>query len=634
MVFGGRFNSACHLCRKRRVKCDEGRPGCRRCEVYRQPCPGYSDTFHFAHQQSKPQSQPESQIRSRRRAVPAPVAAAAASAALAPVLDPPEELVSLCYFMNRFACRAECAGLPGYLNFLYTLYDSSNHGVLELATLSAARMVAFNRTGHRNKALRDKAYSDHGVVVSKIRELLLDEARLPDNQDGGDAESISAAVATRQALSDRTLGTVLMLSIFGLVNDDAARYAGSHAPGVYYLLTRRGQQQAHTSRGREMMFLCIIYLQADATMRNDFRYCRFSSMGILPDGKPAVDPMTQVVPKLATLCRLSKPLRGALFMPEPLAVTPEVAFPYPSYQSGSNFSSPAELGTTEIEAMFPTPTDSTTTSRAQTPHPLDHDRRLEQIRGGCVALHDFGAWDYYATQNWSKFYEGRIGPPLLGQSRSHARLYHSETASTVVLMRSYRTRFSLLLLAVCEQTIRELGATSGPSTLDDKTDMHQNHDKVADQALPNWSTSLPLFSSPCYNDPADPVIDATADTPPAAAGSLRSDTVTDAGREELLRVAQQTISKLEHEIPLAIDDMMHCIPFVLCDVDPVTGSVLKERENAPADKGFEMRDALGLIVGCTRFATDEQRRQSWINLVRVHEIAGMRLPELKRGMMG
>ncbi|KAJ1324379.1 RNA polymerase II-specific transcription factor-like protein [Microdochium nivale] len=636
MVFGGRFNSACHLCRKRRVKCDEGRPGCRRCQVYGQPCPGYSDTFHFAHQKPQP-PQPSSRPRSsaarpvsnRRLAVPAPIDAVLPAATVPPVLAPPEELVSLCYFMNRFACRAECTGLPGYLNFLYSLYDAANPGVLELSTLSAARMVAFNRTSHSNKALRDKAYRDHGLVVREIRKLLTEGARLSDSHDDDDDEPLDVAGATRQALSDRTLGAVLMLSIFGLVNDEAARHVGSHSSGIYYLLTRRGRQQSLTSTGRELIFLCMIYLQADAGIRNDFKYCNITSMGILPDGKSTEDPMTQVVPNLSLLCRLSKPLRATLPTPsQPPLPTQEAATLNLSRQQKSNNSSPASSaqytpsdghGSYETpDTMLSSTPGFTGSPQPPTPQLPNSESRSEQIRSACMALEELESWDHYANQKWPEFYQGRVSPPLLGQSRAHTSTYHSETASTVVLMRGYRMRFSLLLLAVCEQIVREISSASGPRTSHGETGRRQTS-----------LSSSPYLSPLSEHDPHHSVKGekSSSCSPPYNPPSINA-----ISSEELLSLAKQTIAKLEHEIPLAIDDMMHCIPFVLGDADPVTGSLARGHENEPAKKGFEVREPLRLIASSRRFATEEQRRQSWVNLVRVHEIAGMRAPELIEGM--
>lgn len=40
-------SGACSLCRKRRVKCDEGRPGCGNCRKYGADCPGYERVLKF-----------------------------------------------------------------------------------------------------------------------------------------------------------------------------------------------------------------------------------------------------------------------------------------------------------------------------------------------------------------------------------------------------------------------------------------------------------------------------------------------------------------------------------------------------------------------------------------------------------
>src|ERR1700761_7032146 len=34
-------SSGCATCRKRKIRCDEGRPGCGRCKTHGVPCPGY-----------------------------------------------------------------------------------------------------------------------------------------------------------------------------------------------------------------------------------------------------------------------------------------------------------------------------------------------------------------------------------------------------------------------------------------------------------------------------------------------------------------------------------------------------------------------------------------------------------------
>ena len=34
-------STGCANCRKRKIKCDEGRPGCKKCQIHNTPCPGY-----------------------------------------------------------------------------------------------------------------------------------------------------------------------------------------------------------------------------------------------------------------------------------------------------------------------------------------------------------------------------------------------------------------------------------------------------------------------------------------------------------------------------------------------------------------------------------------------------------------
>ncbi|KAH9818578.1 GAL4-like Zn(II)2Cys6 (or C6 zinc) binuclear cluster DNA-binding domain [Teratosphaeria destructans] len=49
-------SSGCFLCRKRKIRCDETRPGCRRCATHGVPCPGYKSEqrngIEFRHQTS------------------------------------------------------------------------------------------------------------------------------------------------------------------------------------------------------------------------------------------------------------------------------------------------------------------------------------------------------------------------------------------------------------------------------------------------------------------------------------------------------------------------------------------------------------------------------------------------------
>ncbi|RDW79576.1 hypothetical protein BP6252_04214 [Coleophoma cylindrospora] len=47
MVNTGKPSKGCYLCRARRIKCDEGKPSCMRCQKSKRVCPGYRDSFEL-----------------------------------------------------------------------------------------------------------------------------------------------------------------------------------------------------------------------------------------------------------------------------------------------------------------------------------------------------------------------------------------------------------------------------------------------------------------------------------------------------------------------------------------------------------------------------------------------------------
>jgi hypothetical protein len=97
----------------------------------------------------------------------------------------------LWYFMNRFVATNFLTAFPGHLGFLLELYDDTNRGCLEWATLSAAQMVVHNIYGCP-KALY-QAYSHYGAAVRALRDSLLSPSTIN---------------------SDKTIGAVLLLTAF------------------------------------------------------------------------------------------------------------------------------------------------------------------------------------------------------------------------------------------------------------------------------------------------------------------------------------------------------------------------------------------------------------------------------------
>ncbi|KAJ5776536.1 uncharacterized protein N7511_001547 [Penicillium nucicola] len=67
-MVGVPHSNGCALCRERRIKCDEGVPGCSNCQRYGKPCPGYRRAFRF--QDEGPNLARRHQSGSRRRGRP------------------------------------------------------------------------------------------------------------------------------------------------------------------------------------------------------------------------------------------------------------------------------------------------------------------------------------------------------------------------------------------------------------------------------------------------------------------------------------------------------------------------------------------------------------------------------------
>ncbi|KXJ85885.1 hypothetical protein Micbo1qcDRAFT_190807 [Microdochium bolleyi] len=268
MVFPGRLSTGCKLCRRRKVKCDEGKPGCNRCVVYGRPCPGYGDNFQFRPQEAKVKK--------------------AMSSAPAPLPSPPpiqsREHQSLCYFMSRFVARGMAGPFPGHLGFLYDLYDPDHLSSLELATLSAAEMTAYNKFGVPE--MKQRAYRNRGAAIRALSTALSS----PDRN---------------VRFNDKTIGTVLLLATFADISGEGGARDGGHAPGLYYLLEQRGKDQLLTKTGSEIFFLGVMRLHIHSFVTNDYSY---ADPGGYSELMQDVDPLWR---GRALVCKIPR-LRSAL----------------------------------------------------------------------------------------------------------------------------------------------------------------------------------------------------------------------------------------------------------------------------------------------------------------------------------
>ncbi|KAI0968931.1 hypothetical protein F4678DRAFT_192316 [Xylaria arbuscula] len=401
MVFPGRFSTGCKRCRQRKVKCDEGRPSCRRCIIYGKPCPGYSDQFHFRFdkasanhqgnslppQRHQNKSQTSSRVQSQKASGDHAVvrtASASRQPSIAPQLEVSYDDVSLCYFVRRFVTPDENDNLPGHLSFLPSLFNHEGHGLLELATLSVAQMAAFNQ--FRGDKFRIQSYQNYGRALQALRKTIQTEDEVTD---------------------DRVLAAVLLLCMFKDIGEESWGDPSEHASGLYYLLEKRGVEQLCTARGFELFLLALLKLQVYTFLHQDNKY---SDPGGLISLLGVLDPM----------------MRAMSLMTKTLSLRQNLL------ECAANLKKGDELGEDlwQLEGQ-------------------EHSDETDQstLRACFEALEEFDNWDTDAEPYWKNTFAGRNMPATLGELATGGTYYDPKSACIIILVRAARM---ILLLSILE----------------------------------------------------------------------------------------------------------------------------------------------------------------------------------------
>ncbi|RSM05108.1 hypothetical protein CDV31_009742 [Fusarium ambrosium] len=405
MVFPGRFSTGCLRCRQRKVKCDEAKPTCRRCYNYGKPCLGYTDQFHFRHSSAqkpgfeKPSptaSSPQTSEASARSISPesrepTKNLATGTGVQLSPAIirqpTQPYDNVSLTYFVRRFVSPDEGDGFPGHFSFLPDLYDHYKHGLLETATLSVAQMAAYNQFG--GEELRTHSFRNYGRAIRSLQESIQTDS---------------------QAVDDKVIATVLLLCTFKDISGEGLGDPKEHAPGLFYLLEKRGPAQIGTRRGAELFLLALLRLQIYSFLHEDDTY---------------TDPGA-----IATVMGLFDPLLRALSM---MSRTLSLRH---------RLSKHMEYVAQRKEEVDPWPCDESKTG------PEDEQLLLQE----CFEMLDqFHVWDQEAPSYWHSTFEGRAAPTVLGEMGSRMTYCDSETACIIILIRSALLILLLTMLAYHSQ---------------------------------------------------------------------------------------------------------------------------------------------------------------------------------------
>lgn len=98
-------------------------------------------------------------------------------------------------------------------------------------------MAAYNKFG--GERFRVQSYQNYGRAIRMLR----DAMQLED-----------------QATDDKVIAAVLLLCTLKDVSGEESGDPNEHAPGLFYLVEKRGMEQMATNRGSELLFLALIRL--------------------------------------------------------------------------------------------------------------------------------------------------------------------------------------------------------------------------------------------------------------------------------------------------------------------------------------------------------------------------------------
>lgn len=303
---------------------------------------------------------------------------------------------SLCYFVSRFVSPDPADGYPGHLSFLPGIYDGYKHGLLETATMSVAQMAAYNKFG--GDRFKVESYQNYGRAIRMLRDTIQSED---------------------QATDDKVITAILLLCTLKDVSGEESGDPNEHAPGLFYLIEKRGLEQMATSTGSELLFLALIRL-VSATAPGRLLYCgrrRFTDLlqqiyAFLHEDDTYVDPGA-----IATCWGAFDPLlRAMTMMSKTLSLRHKLL----------------SLNT------FP--------HNQQTEPSTQQDYRASVMQGCFETLDEFQTWDAEAASYWESMFHGRGAPTALGQIASTTH-YDVETACTIILIRSARLILLMSIIA-------------------------------------------------------------------------------------------------------------------------------------------------------------------------------------------
>ncbi|KAF5694368.1 Arginine metabolism regulation II [Fusarium denticulatum] len=182
MVFPGTLSRGCSRCRKRKIKCDGRRPGCRRCELYKAPCPGYDRPlafrFHGEPGHSLVRDEPGSSSAQTMGLGYEKARSRGSGVCRQP--QPSFEDESISYFLHEYCVLPAPGVIKGHLDFLEGMYRSSSRSSCIHPALLAAAHISLSRH-YKSSTLYVTARYHYGTALRTVnRDLSISKRPLKD----------------------------------------------------------------------------------------------------------------------------------------------------------------------------------------------------------------------------------------------------------------------------------------------------------------------------------------------------------------------------------------------------------------------------------------------------------------------
>ncbi|KAK4156353.1 white-opaque regulator 1 [Chaetomidium leptoderma] len=259
MVYGGKPSRGCRTCRARRIKCDEGKPTCKRCEKSRRECGGYRTEFEIVHrdqtgstvrrlrktagdlQQVQPTGpRPFVFVQEEPQPWRRPRSSVNVNLAPASALTVPLAHRASCYFACNFILLPMGAAPHGFMDYLVPLIESEPPGS---ALRYAFNACAFALLGNRARAdgvdLARLSLKEHTLALAQTHKALG-----------------HAAVAS----TNSTLAAVLLLSLYEsitAIKESRMLTWRTHIDAAVRIVKARGRDEMCRTRAGMLLFTAV-----------------------------------------------------------------------------------------------------------------------------------------------------------------------------------------------------------------------------------------------------------------------------------------------------------------------------------------------------------------------------------------